>query len=500
MRVGPRPRWPAAWGWTERPCAATWKRRRRWATGRGGRPVGEAEWAARVREWFPELVVPGLRSATFSEIARHHGTIEELLGTNTVSTIHQRLRDEEGLAASLASLRRYLHLALPEEAARAQVTVRKDDPAPGEEAQIDYEYLGRWRDPATGKVRRVWAFLMVLARSRHLFLRPVISMTLAAWVEAHVEAFGFFGGAPARLVPDNLRAGVLRADLYDPKINRTYAELAAHYGTLVDPARASKPKDKPRVERMVPYARESFFRGREFASWEAMVQGAVIWSKEVAGRRACRPLGGAQPLRVFETVEREALLALPPRDYQLATWWQPVVHPDCHVTADGAFYSVPWRLVGRRLDVRVGPREVTCFADGELVKTHPRKPKRGRSTDWADYPPEKVAFLQRTPAWCRHQAAELGPAVAEVVAELLSGQALYHLRAAQGVLSLAERYGAERLDLACRKALEAGDPGYRTIRGILGAGLEAQVAPEVPSGSSLPAFLHGPGAITGEAG
>jgi transposase len=129
--------------------------------------------------------------------------------------------------------------------ARAQVTVRKDDPPPGAEAQIDYGFLGRWSEPATGRNRRVWAFVMVLATSRHMFVRPVLSMNLAAWVAAHVAAWEFFGGVTARLVPDNLKSGVLRPDLYDPKFNRTYAELAAHYGTLIDPARAGRPTSTP---------------------------------------------------------------------------------------------------------------------------------------------------------------------------------------------------------------------------------------------------------------
>jgi transposase len=134
---------------------------------------------------------------------------------------------------------------------------------------------------------------MVLATSRFMFVRPVLTMDQRAWTECHVEAFAFFGGVPRRLVPDNLRTGVDRPDLYDPKINRSYAELAAHYGTLVDPARRGKPKDKPRVERPMPYVRDSFWRGREWASLQQMQAAAITWCREVAGRRSCRPLAGA---------------------------------------------------------------------------------------------------------------------------------------------------------------------------------------------------------------
>jgi hypothetical protein len=217
---------------------------------------------------------------------------------------------------------------------------------------------------------------MVMAASRHLFVRPVLAMTLAAWIQAHVLALGFFGGAPRRLVTDNLKASVVRPDLYDPKLNRTYAELASHYGMLIDPARARKPKDKPRVERPIPYVRDSFFAGRDFPSLEAMQQAAVRWSLEVAGRRACRPLGGAQPLVVFQATEQPALLGLPLEPYELAVWATPKVAADCHLSVDGALYSVPWRLVGRHVDVRSTPRLVEVFAggDGQDPRARPARP------------------------------------------------------------------------------------------------------------------------------
>jgi transposase len=287
----------------------------------GEEPISATRWAELIRGWFPHLVSTELQHPRFAEIAPFHELIAQMLETNTVTTVHQRLRDERGLGVSITTFRRYVWATMPDhQAGSARITVRKDDPPPGQEAQIDYGYLGQWLDPATGRGRRVWAFVMVLSASRHLFVRPVLAMTLAAWIQAHVLALGFFGGAPRRLVTDNLKASVIRPDLYDPKLNRTYAELASHYGVLVDPARARKPKDKPRVERPIPYVRDSFFAGRDFASLQAMQQAAVTWSLEVAGRRACRPLGGAQPLVVFQATEQPALLGLPLEPYELAAW------------------------------------------------------------------------------------------------------------------------------------------------------------------------------------
>ena len=245
----------------------------------GGPPVSEAEWAQRVREWFPELADTRLRQVTWPQIAEHHEFIAVQLAAGvTQATIHQRLADEHGLAVSYASLRRYVAANMAEEVRRAQVTVLNPHPAqPGEQAQIDYGRLGVWVDPKTGKKHTVQAFAMVLPCSRHMFVRPVIKMDQHAWTEAHVEAFAFFGGTPARLVPDNLKTGVERPDLYDPKINRSYAELAAHYGVLVDPARACKPKDKPQVAYCTPSGR---FVGR----WRLCRSLGGVTASLVAGR------------------------------------------------------------------------------------------------------------------------------------------------------------------------------------------------------------------------
>jgi transposase len=459
----------------------------------GGPGKSEAEWAGLVRGWFPELADMRLRQVTWPAIGEHHDYIlAQVKAGVRMSTIWQRLRDEHGLAASVASFRRYVAANIPEEARRAQVVVWNPRQAEaGEQAQIDYGMLGRWLDPATGKLRTVWAFVMVLACSRHMFVRPVLKMDQRAWTECHVEAFGFFGGVPARLVPDNLKTGVDKPDLYDPKVNRSYAELAAHYGCLVDPARALKPRDKARVERPMPYVRDSFWRGREFTSLEQMQAAAARWSAEVAGRRACRPLEGAAPAAVFDAVEKDALRPLPAEPFVLAAWAAAKIGPDIHAQVDKVLYSVPWRHIGKTADVRITGTMVQFFIGGQLVKTHPRK-IRGKQTDFADYPPEKIAFHMRTPAWCRRQAAGIGPACEQVTGELLADNALYRLRAAQGVIGLADKHDPGRLEAACAKAIAAGDPSYRTVKGILAAGAERDHLPAAAGDGGAAAFLRGP--------
>jgi hypothetical protein len=305
-----------------------------------------------------------------------------------------------------------------------------------------------------------------------------------------VAAFQYFGAVPARLVSDNLKTGVIKADIYDPLLNRSYAELAEHYGCLIDPARALKPKDKPRVERQMPYIRDSMWQGREWLGVPGMETGALNWCSEVAGVRSHRSLEGASPLSVFRTLELEKMLALPTAVFELASWSRPKVGTDCHAKVGRTLYTVPWRNIGRQLDAREGDHTVEFYLDGVIIKTWARKDK-GRQTDWADFPPEKVAFFMSTPQWCLRRAGELGANVKALVELLLDRNACYRLRQAQGVVGLGDKHGAGRLDKACRRALEIGDPQLRTVRGILNAGTEDEGTEEQAS-PMAPAHLHGP--------
>ncbi len=460
----------------------------------GGPSLSRAEWAELVRGWFPELVDAHARSLTFPAIDAHRATIGEMLKSNTVATVHQRLRDESELAVSATSFRRYVWSEFPDTVDASKVTVMRPEVPAGEEGQVDYGFLGSWTDPVTGRVRRIWAFVMVLACSRHMFVRPVVGMDQLAWVVAHVEAFAFFGGVPRRLVSDNLKTGVIKPDLYDPKLNRAYAEMADHYGVLIDPARALKPKDKPRVERQMPYVRDSMWRGRTWVGVGDMQSGGIRWCTDVAGVRSHRSLQGASPLSVFEAVEASALIGLPTEPFELASWSSPKVGPDCHVKVAKTLYSVPWAHIGSRVDARETDRTVEVYVGTQLIKTHARA-ERGKQTDWDDYPPEKIAFFMRTPVWCRKKAAELGAHVEAVVVDLLADGALHHLRSAQGIIGLADKHSPERLERACARAVNVGDPTYRTIKGILVAGTEADGDEATAGSPTAPAHLHGPDSL-----
>jgi transposase len=430
-------------------------------------------------------------------VAGYHDYLAARVGEVRLSVLFQRLRDEQGLAASWGTFYRYIRAHWPDRlAGTPRVTVRLDDPPPGAEAQVDFFYVGRWPDPDLARTRKLYAFLMTLAHSRHTFLYPCLAEDSAAWLGGHVAAFRFFGGAPRRLVPDNLTAGVIKASRYDPRLNRAYGELTRYYGCLVDPARVATPTDKPRVERTVSYARESFFRGRleEFPSLPARRAGAERWALDVAGQRL-HGTTGERPLGAFTEREQPRLLALPPAPWELITWTTATVHPDCHVYVARAGYSVPHAFVGRRLDVRLGERLVELYDGPELIWTHARR-ERGRSTIMGHYPEAAQAFLRATPQACLKQAEAVGTATATTVRRLLEVQALHNLRQVQGILRLRERFDAARLERACARALAAGDGRYQTVRGILERGLEDAPLEEPGPASSSGAYLRGVAAFS----
>jgi len=474
-------------------CRATVRKYVYAAEARGyhqGDPTPPQGWKAFLREVIPKPPDPSTRSETFAKLLPYQDEIREALATTTGATIWQRLRDERGVMVSMPSFYRYLSCFLVDVWKKPRITVRRSEPPPGEEAQIDFGYLGTWQDPLSGKSRRLWAFAMILSFSRHMFVHVVTKLDQREWLMCHASAFDFFGGAPKRIVPDNLKTGIIKADLYDPKFNQGYEELAHHYGIIIDPARSGKPRDKARVERVIPYIRDSFWSGRNFTTLEEINKQALEWCLKVAGLRQ-HGTTHQQPLTLFRLAEEKQLKLLPAAPFEIATWHRAKVARDCHIQVNGTLYSVPYQYAGKTVDVKLGTKVVEVYLDYELLKTYLRGAKGQRVTDWNDYPPEKAAFFQRTPDWYRSRASLIGTSTRETVEALLQEHAFHHLRQCQGILRLAEKYRQERLEAACARANAFGDPTYRTVKTILERGLDKEpllFEPARPAG----AFLHGP--------
>ncbi|MBM3123315.1 MAG: IS21 family transposase, partial [Chloroflexi bacterium] len=416
----------------------------------------------------------------------YHDTIQHLLDDGIeMAALFARLREDHTYTGSYSAIRRYVHRLCPQQ---PQAIVRIHT-APGEEAQVDFGPVGQLYDPASGRLRTAYVFVATLSFSRHQYAEFVFDQKTPTWIALHRRAFESWGGVPKRIVPDNLKAAVVHALIDDPVLGDAYRRLAQHYGCLISPTRPATPQHKGKVENGIHYIQRNFMAGQQFASIDVANQRLWVWVREVAGARRHGTTHQA-PWRLFHEQEQAFLVPLPPDPFTLCDIKPVKVHPDCHVTIAGSFYSVPYTYIGQTLHAYIEERVVQIFRDQTLVATHPRSQQPGVwSTRVDHYPAEKAAYLERTPDRCRHLAARIGPATEQVVQRLLAERPLDRLRSVQAVLRLAESVGATRLEAACARAVYYGDVHYRRIKEILNAALDREPLPDAAVAVPLPNFV-----------
>ena len=341
-------------------------------------------------------------------------------------------------------------------------------------------------DPATGEIWRAELFVAVLGASNYTYAEALPSQALPHWIAGHVAAFEYFGGCPRIVVPDNLRSAVTRAHRYEPELNRTYEEMAAHYGAAIIPARSHKPRDKAKVEVGVLIAERwilASLRNRTFfslAEANAAIRERLGW----LNARPFKKLPGCR-LSQFLEIDRPALRPLPAIPYEYATWKQAKVNIDYHVEVERHWYSVPYALVGLRLDVRLSVAAIEVFHRGRRVASHLRSSQPGRhTTESAHMPESHRRHLEWTPGRIVRWATATGPATGELVSTILAGRPHPEqgFRSALGILRLGRRYGDERLEAAATRALAIRAHSYRSVESILKSGLD-----RVPLPSTEPA-------------
>jgi hypothetical protein len=328
----------------------------------------------------------------------------------------------------------------------------------------------------------------VLSYSRHLYAEVVFDQRVETWLLCHAHAFAAFGGVPARIVLDNLKAAIVTACIHDPVVQRSYRDCATHYGFLIDPNPPRTPRLKGKVESGVHYVKRNFLAGRGVTSLTEGNAALQQWTVAVAGARV-HGTTKQPPLALFRNVEQRALLPLPAVPYDLAIWKQVTLHRDCHVVFAGSFYSAPCRLVGQTLWLRAGVRTVQLYDTGhQRVATHDRAAQPGeRKTILAHLPPAKVPGLVLTRESCQAQADALGPATAAIVRTLLASRPIDRLRTAGRIVRLAERYPPARVERACARAEYFGDTDYRVLRRILSEGRETEPLPTAAVATPAPA-------------
>jgi transposase len=328
-------------------------------------------------------------------------------------------------------------------------------------------------------------FVAALGASSYVYAEAVASQSLSAWITAHVHCFETLGGVTEILVPDNLASGVKKAHRYEPEINATYQEMADHYDAVVIPARARKPRDKAKAEMSVLLAERwilARLRNRRLysiAEANATIDELVGWLND----RPFKKLPGSRR-QLFEELDRPALRPLPVTPYQFGEWRLGFkVNIDYHIEAGRHYYSVPYQLVGQRVDVRSSAATVEVFFSGKRVASHLRSRLAGRhTTDPAHMPDSHRRHAEWTPSRITEWAAKTGPFTAELTSEIMATRRHPEqgYRSCLGIIRLADRYGAERLEAACARALAARALSYKSVESILRHGLDSQPLAEAP--------------------
>jgi hypothetical protein len=425
-------------------------------------------------------------------LVAHHDQLAKWLVEDALTVVKaHELLGRLGVVVPQRTMHRYALEMLGVGRSARQTTVRVTDGEPGSELQVDFGRMGLIPDPERGRMRYVWALIFTAVYSRHCFVWLSFRQTTESVIAGFEAAWEFFGGVFKVVIPDNLEAVVDRADAIEPRFNQAFMEYAQCRGFVIDPARVVKPTDKPRVERVVPFTRGSFFAGESFVDISDAQHRAVGWCQQRAGMRihgttACRPA------ELFALEELPCLLPAPTEPYDLPIYATAKVHRDHHIEVGRALYSIPGNLIGQRVKVRADRALVRVYHRAQLVKVHPRQAPGGRSTDPEDLPAHKTVYAMRDLDRLIGMAGAHGPAIGAYAAVLLDSPLPWtKMRSVYALLGLVKKWGPERVELACARAAEAEAYSVRLIGRMLERATEGRVeAVPVPGRLISPRFAR----------
>lgn len=426
---------------------------------------------------------PTGKSQPWEIIASEHEQIKQWLKQGLTLTKVHTLLGRRGVVVSYRTLHRYATTELG--FGRRVNTVPVADCEPGAEVQVDFGRLGMLTDVSDGRRRVVHGLIFTAVYSRHAFVWPTYRQTLRDVIAGFEAAWAFFGGVFAVVIPDNMKAIVARADATEPRLNDAFREYALARGFVVDPARVRSPRDKPRVERCVQYVQSNFYAGEHFRDIDDCRERAQLWCSQTAGMRI-HGTTRMRPAEVFAADELPQLKAVPEASFDIPTWTQPKVAPDRHVQIAKALYSVPGELVGQRIDARTDTHSVKLYWRRELIKVHPKVAPGRRHTDPADLPAEVSIYAMRDLNALQRKAAAHGTHVGTYATAVLEHPLPWtKMRQVYRLMGLVRRHGAESVDDACRRALDAEVIDVGLIERILtrGGGEQLPLIPK-PAGQA----------------
>jgi transposase len=362
----------------------------------------------------------------------------------------------------------------------------------GEKLFVDYSgKRPHIMDSKTGEIHEVELFVAVLGASNYTYAEATRTQKSHDWIQSHVRAFEFLGGVTQLIVPDQLRSGVSRPCRYEPQVQRTYEELACHYGTAVLPARPAKAKDKAKVEVAVQIVQRwilACLRNETFFTLDALNEriGELL---ERLNNRPMKDYGGASRRELFEKIDAPALRAMPSSRFVYAEWKKAKVNIDYHVEVHKHYYSVPYALARESVEARITAMTVEIFHNGHRVASHRRNDRPGLHTTDRDHMPKShQKHLEWTPSRLLNWAGKIGPRTRELTDAILRSRPHPEMgyRSVLGLLRLAKRYDEARLEMACARALTVGARSYRHVASILKNGLDRVPVDDTDSQPSLP--------------
>lgn len=413
----------------------------------------------------------GRTSEIEGELKPVHKLIEELLQEKymTHKQIHRKLDKEHNIQVNIRALNRYInkHFQVP-----IKSTVHLETVV-GEEAQVDYGYAGLMHG-LDGNLHKTYLFVMTLSHSRHRYVEFVQSQNEESWCQSHINAFEHFGAVPKRIILDNLKAGVIKAHIYDPVLNIAYQELSRFYNFIVDPAKARKPEHKGKVERSVLIAKQQLLAGCDYSDINHSNECAKEWSIHQVGQEICLSTG-KKPYEAFIQEDKPSMICLPEKSFDIPQFRTAKVHKNHHVSVLGNYYSVPTDYIGQDVSIRLGLRNVEIYHDFKLIKTHIKLKGKGEwSTDQEDYHVQAKKYLDNTPEVCLKKAKDLNDGIYDYLNELLRVRSNTNLRKAQMVLRLVDIYGEERVGNACIRAFAYDNYEANCIKNILEKDLDSK--------------------------
>ena len=390
--------------------------------------------------------------------------------------IHKLLSKK--ITCSETAVRNYIKKHFPE--VPKPVMIRNT--VAGKHMDVDFGYLGTAIDKE-GIQRKIWVFSARLRHSRKAYRQIVLTQKQEIFFKAHIYAFEYFGGVPQKVVPDNLKAGVIKSTIDNDLLNRVYQNLAEYYGFQISPCKPLKPEHKGGVENDIKYIKRNFWpifleeerdKGRKILLVANIQEALDRWTREVAEERIVAQVGRT-PNEIFNSEEHTALLSLPIERWDPVTWSEVRVTRAWRARFDNAFYSVPYELIGQKVTVLANSTTVRIFHNYDEIALHPRATEKWqyvRKTIHAPIDQEKV--LSTTKTGLTIWAEKIGPYTHKLVSQLLSHKSIDKMRAVRSILKLASKFSDKKLEAACCRALYYEALSYKSIKRMLDEGLESE--------------------------